>query len=337
MTRHWRHASVGCAVLAIVVAGRVASAAPGFIMVDGEAAADRRATVLGALGEATASAGWSGASVKLTQAESAELLQCANTATPWSCIPAAFGKADVHRMLVVTVDQKPGEGGEPIIVLSGKLITTAPDAFTVRQRFCEHCSDERLTTEASQLATQMLRDVAVRQGRTAIVIRSEPPGAQISLDGERIGVTNSTYKTYPGQHVLTIEKAGYATETRQVDVEEGASREVDVTLHAATAPGAGTAEARPSRLVPAIVVGAGVTALVAGIVIQATADGPPLGEPQPSRIYSAPGIGLAVAGGVVAGVGVYLWTRATRGSTGGAAPTVSLTEHGGMLGWSQSY
>jgi hypothetical protein len=324
-------------VLAMVVAGGVASAAPGFIMVDGEAAADRRATVMGALGEATAGAGWSGATVKLTQAESAALLQCSNTATPWSCIPEAFGAAGVHRVLVVTVDQKPGEGGEPIIVLSGKLVTTDPDAFTVRQRFCEHCSEERLTTEASQLATQMLRDVAVRQGRTAIVLRSEPPGAQVSLDGEQIGVTNNTYKTYPGKHVISMEKPGYATETREIDVDEGTSREVDVTLHASTAPTVPPAEPRPSRVVPAIVIGAGVTALVAGIVLQATADGPPLGEEQPSRIYSAPGIGLAVAGGVVTGVGVYLWMRASGPHAAGATPTVSLTEHGGMVGWSQSY
>jgi hypothetical protein len=85
------------------------------------------------------------------------------------------------------------------------------------------------------------------------------------------------------------------------------------------------------------VLGAGAVALGTGIALQVTEDGPPLGEPQPSRIYSAPGIGLAVAGGALVGLGAYLWWRAGARDAAQSAPSVTLVDGGGVVGWSRTY
>lgn len=314
-----------------------AHAVPGVVVVGGSAAEDQRAAVTAALARVTREAGWSTPARAITAAESQALLRCTDTTTPWSCVPASFATNGIHRVLVVSVDPKPTDDGTSVLMLVGRLIMTNPDAAVVRQRFCEHCADDRLDAEASELARQMIREHAVRSGRTVIAIRSEPPGAQVVLDGERVGATNSSFNTYPGKHVLVLEKPGFVSETREVAAEEGRTAEIAVTLRSTSPRDDTTPPPRRSRLVPALLIGAGVAAVSTGIALQVTKDSPPLGESQPSRIYSAPGIGLAVAGGAIIGVGVYLWMRATSAPATTSAPAVTLVDGGGVIGWSHQY
>jgi hypothetical protein len=206
-----------------------AYAAPGLVVVGGTASEAQRTIVRAALALETATLGWTPSGAP-SAADTSALLQCANTTTPWTCVPASLTASGVRRVLVVTVDPKPGAPGSNVLVLVGKLIAINPESGVVRQRFCEQCADDRLGAAAAELATQMIRDLAVRSGRTVIDIRSEPPGGAISLDGERVGATNSTFNTYPGMHQVVVEKAGYHSEAREIIVEEGHSADVMVTL-----------------------------------------------------------------------------------------------------------
>jgi hypothetical protein len=324
-------------VLTMMMAGLgSAYATPGLVVVGGTASDAQQTVVRAALALETATLGWTPAGV-LSKAETATLLQCIDSTSPWSCVPPSMTASGVQRVIVVTVDPKPGDGGANVLVLVGKLIATNPESAVVRQRFCERCADDRLGAASAELATQMIRDLAVRGGRTVIDIRSEPPGAAITLDGERVGATNSTFNTYPGMHQVVVEKAGYHSEAREIIAEEGHSAEVTVTLRSSSTRETPPLASHHSRLVPGLVIGAGVVALGTGIALQATKDGPPLGELQPSRIYSAPGIGLAVAGGALVGLGAYLWWRAGAHDTAQSAPSVTLVDGGGVVGWSRTY
>lgn len=84
-----------------------------------------------------------------------------------------------------------------------------------------------------------------------------------------------------------------------------------------------------SRLLPGLVIGAGVVAIGVGsyLIYRASAaeDGP-----QSEHVYSGPGIGLAAAGAAALGVGVYLWLRA---SPRDSAPIVSPAPGGAVAGW----
>src|SRR4029078_7617127 len=95
-----------------------------------------------------------------------------------------------------------------------KLIAFAPQGLAVRQRFCEHCADDRLSAASTDLARQLLADLAVRAGRTVLDVAAPPPGARITLDGQPIGATDATFNTFPGAHVVVVEKAGYPAARR---------------------------------------------------------------------------------------------------------------------------
>jgi serine/threonine protein kinase len=69
-------------------------------------------------------------------------------------------------------------------------------------------------------------------------VTSTPAGAQIQIDGQN----NSTWVTpfnlaglNPGQHTVTISKAGYGTETRSIDVGSGSKSSISVQLGQLTA------------------------------------------------------------------------------------------------------
>lgn len=332
-----KHGAAGVTLVVALLAVGIgnATAAPGVVVVGGSAPEAQRAKVAATLEQSMHEAGWTIPLSPPTKIETNVLLRCSDTTAPWNCVPPSFADQAIYQVLVVTVDAKPGEDGTPVVQLVGKLVTTRPESSLVRQRFCEHCTDDKLTEASSALATQMLQELAVRDGRTAIAVRSEPPGAEVTLDGARIGATNGTYNTFPGTHVVVISKPGYVSETRTVTAEDGASAEVAVTLRTSGSASAAGGEKR-SRLVPGLVIGAGVAALAIGIALQVTHDGPPLGEPQPERLYSAPGIGLTIVGAGLAGLGVYLWRRTTDHNTS-ASPTLTVLEGGGLVGWSRTY
>ncbi|MBZ5574593.1 MAG: PEGA domain-containing protein [Acidobacteriia bacterium] len=62
-------------------------------------------------------------------------------------------------------------------------------------------------------------------------IESNPPGAQIQIDGQNTGFTPFNLAGLnPGHHTVTISKSGYATETRTVDVASGSRSVISVQL-----------------------------------------------------------------------------------------------------------
>jgi serine/threonine-protein kinase len=67
-------------------------------------------------------------------------------------------------------------------------------------------------------------------------IDSSPHGAQITIDGKNTGITPfSVSSLLPGHHTVIISKAGYASETRTIDVTSGSKSVISVQLAATTA------------------------------------------------------------------------------------------------------
>jgi hypothetical protein len=330
--RFW---TVVVAVLAVV---RVAHAEPAIVVVGGTASEHQQAAIRGGLEQATRDAGWTVGDPQLAKKHRDALLRCAEQTSPWTCVPGGVTAAGIRRVFVIRAGAKQGDAGTPVTQLIGTLILTDPETAVVRQRFCEHCADDGLGEAAADLARQVLREIAVQGGRTVVVIRSHPESAEIILDGERIGATNASFNTFPGKHVVVIEKPGYHSETREFVAEEGKTARVSVTLRGSDQDGSGggspgdTDGGSPSRLVPALVLGVGLAAIAGGVALQATKDGPAPSDDQPRRLYSAPGIGLMAGGAAVAGLGVFLWLRATSADAT-SAPTVSIAPDGASFGW----
>jgi len=73
-------------------------------------------------------------------------------------------------------------------------------------------------------------NAASSEGGT-IVVSSYPAGAAVSLNGEYQKVTPAEYTNLPpGDYIITVELAGYFTETIPTDLKDGSRREILVQL-----------------------------------------------------------------------------------------------------------
>lgn len=72
---------------------------------------------------------------------------------------------------------------------------------------------------------------AASSGGGTIIVASYPAGAAVSLNGEYQRVTPAEYNNLPpGDYTITVELAGYFTETIPTDLRDGSRREILVQL-----------------------------------------------------------------------------------------------------------
>jgi hypothetical protein len=327
---------------ALVAAANVARAdiAPivGAIAVGGDAEERDRAAVNAGMTEATQQAGWQ--TRALSKQEKAGLLRCLAPGEPWACVPGTLDAQGIHHVLVVAAEKRQGEDGSRLVVLTAKLIVTRPQTLVVHQRFCEHCTDDKLTEASTQLGSQLVQELAVRLGRTVLEVKSVPDGARITLDGQQVGATDAVLNTYPGSHSVIVEKAGYLTQTLPVEAQEGKTSQVSVTLmpSATQAPAHSDVTARPaeqpSRIVPIALFAAGGAGLVgAGVLIYLGQQNGPDDRTEHRRA-TALGVTSGIAGLAAVGAGLYLWHRGSVAS----GPAIGATSNGTpVLGWARTF
>jgi hypothetical protein len=329
------------AILAILTFGAAsprAHADDGSVVIGG-AADERERGVVGAAVMATArEAGWAVSRDPLAAQDVDRLLECSDPVRPWACVPASLAGRGIRRIFVLAVDHKQTVSGAPMVVLTARLIVLIPPALAVRQRFCEHCADDRLSGASTELARQLLQDVAVRSGRTVLDVASTPPGARITLDGQPIGATDATFNTFPGSHVVVVEKSGYRRETRSVVAEEGKTAAVAIAL-APTDPPAG---ATRSRAIPGALIGGGGLAVIAGgVLLELGSRGGPHDKYRYAGATPAGAlVGLAGTAALVAGV--YHWWHAPAGpgprdTTRGGVPSVGIADRAVVAGWATAF
>ncbi len=314
----------------------------GVIAVGGSAEERDRAAVTAGVIAATRGAGWQLPGKPLTKKETAGLLRCLDPGEPWECIPGTINAQGINHALVVAAEKRQAEDGSPLVVLNAKLIVTRPHALVINSRFCEHCTDDKLTQTSSELTQQLVQELAVRIGRTVLEVKSTPTGARVTLDGAPIGATDQTFNTYPGSHIVIIEKPGYFTQNVSVQAEEGKTATVAVILQDSapkleSSPTSLSTKAKtspePSRLVPLTLFGAGGVGLAtAGVLVYlGQQDGP--NDKTVHRRATTLGILSGVAGAAAIGAGLYLWWR---GSTA-SAPTISTIPGGAIVGWTRTF
>ncbi|MGE0867271.1 MAG: PEGA domain-containing protein [Kofleriaceae bacterium] len=287
-----------------------------------------RSAVANAAEEAAREAGWTLAAGDIPAKDATAVIGCRNEAQPWTCLPSTNPAKDAGRMLLVMIHEQQDEAGSPILVITAKVVA-GEQGTAIDQRFCERCTEGALTTVVRELTKEVLKSSAVRSGRTVLSVKSTPAGAQVSLDGKPVGATDGSFNTYPGRHTITIEKAGYEAERREVETAEGATQEVSVTMRPVDEA---TPAAHGSRMVPAIVMGVGVAAIVAGGVLIAMDEDPSKDGGPTYRDSALPGVVAGVGGVVALGAGFYLWKRASR-----STPTVALTNGGAAIGWAGQF
>lgn len=326
--------------LALVVAAATrlshASADVGAVLVTGSAPEQQRTIVASAVRSAAHSGAWQLVETPLDDAEIATLVGCLDARKGWSCAEPVVTKKGIQRLIIVRVEVARQEG-KPALALVQQVLLPGSEVTTADRRICPDCTDETLTRVAFDLTTALLKEAAAGTARTKIAIRSTPPGAWITLDNNNVGLTDRTYATYPGRHVVIVQLDGYETEQRVVEVREDQETAVPFVLRRKGAGGQTDSVAR-RYLVPGVLGVAGGAAFGVGLALQITKDPPEAPQDQPKRLYSTAGISLMVGGGLVLGYALYSGIRvrqkhAARIST----PTVSLSSDGAAIGWAGSF
>lgn len=249
---------------------------------------------------------------------------CLHDKTPWSCVaPVLRGK---DQLVIVEIDSD-HRGGAPMTIVTAHLLTAGAEAESFASRNCAMCSEDALKRTIGDLSRDLLQRAAARSGRTRLAIRSHPDRAQIVLDGEPSGATDTTLATYPGKHTIELQATGYAAATREVIAVDGSTVDVAVPLQPATRR-SGDPGSPGSRVWPGLAIGAGAAAIIAGGLLIAFDQDP---SPQHRYYYDTAKYGVAslAAGAVVAGAGVYLWLRPRASSAAAVAPVPG----GAAVGW----
>lgn len=357
---------MACAAVAVASAfllfQRTAYAGAGAFAVVGTASEKDRELCQGAATYAAGEAGWVMMKAALADAPLQKVRSCLKAGdNPWSCLSSVAVKSGFDRLILVQADKDSVNAGT--IVITTHVLTEQGAGILVERVFCEACNATKLEEQIQNLATRQIRALMTQLGDTKIEVVSSPSSAIVKIDGAMVGETDATFRTYPGKHTVTIARAGFVNEMKEVTVAEGKTERIDVVLrndHGKPAGGAGAGptlsndprrtdgdrihtssvmDARPaessrSKLLPSVLIGGGAVALVAGgVLVFSHESSPPLGQPQKERLNgNIPlGIGFGIAGAAAVGVGIYLWTRP--GSSRSNGPVAMPLQHGGLLGW----
>lgn len=231
-------------------------------------------------------------------------------------------RAKTQSIVFAKVDLKP-DASDKTVTLTAYWFSKGRDAIAER-RYCERCTDVTLRSTADELMAALTIGTAKDAGK--VKITSTPSGARVVIDGSPIGVTPLEYELKSGAHKLTLQQSGHKDDSRDFKVEKGETTQVDVMMTSIAS----------TNFFPLVMLGAGGVMLATGLVLFAMDEDEPKPVGNQKEFYrnTGPlGVGLAISGLAVAGVGGYLLFRAKTSS----APVASITSESGFVGWAGEF
>jgi hypothetical protein len=179
---------------------------------------------------------------------------------------------------------------------------------------CNDCNLKRGMQMLGDMMQEMLRSAASRP-RGTIKISSEPPGAQVEVDGRVLGETPYLRDAFVGPHEVVLSRPEFVHHRANINVEDGLTAELAVPLAAEQKPQrSGTP---PIRIAKWTLFGIGVAAVIGGITLLAlngttscnSAVPQVCGDPFDGR---PGGIPLVAVGSLALGTSAYLFLRDAR-------------------------
>ena len=193
------------------------------------------------------------------------------------------------------------------------------------KRSCEKCTDATLRTTGDELMSALAGSGRKTVGR--LQVTSTPAGAHITIDGAAAGVTPLAVAVTPGAHQIIVTADGMRDEQRTVTIVQGQTAPVVIAMRP---PSTHTPHAR----LPLAIIGIGGALALTGVIVYATSD-TDTGAAYQYRDTQPLGIGLAVGGLAIAGVGVYMWI--TGKPHADSAPVAAVLPGGAYLGWGKAF
>ena len=265
-----------------------------------------------------------------------------------ACARGVF-QQQVHAesLVYVRVDLAPDRHGR-MLVLTGYWFVEEHDPV-VDKRPCARCNDRMLGQTVRAMMVTLAKSSGLDKGR--LVLDSKPSGLVVTLDGIKIGVTPLERDLGAGPHELQLVQDGKIVARKAVSVEAG--NRLELVLPARPEPVAvkpppvrvvekvkvvtvtRTVHAAPSRVWPALLIGAGLAAGATGAVFLYYGQ---KGGPDEPYVYpdsTTPGLALSIGGGALVITGIIV--ALARGGSHDSGPTATLGAGGGSIGWAGSF
>src|SRR5438552_7608273 len=74
----------------------------------------------------------------------------------------------------------------------------------------------KFTNQSGAVESGTSKPEASATSMSAVVIKSTPDGAEITIDGKLVGTTPSTVQLTPGDHAIIVQKAGFKSWQRTI-------------------------------------------------------------------------------------------------------------------------
>ena len=235
------------------------------------------------------------------------LLECARASA--GCA-ALMGDWPGEEMVLLTLASRPDDQSDELVLhLTGWVLSRQGAVAAVDRRYCQDCCADTLVSLTGELVTSLLQQGALTRGRPTLRINSVPQGARVMVDNQPVGVTNLEYSVLPGDHVVSVDKAGYQIEVRKLTVLEGQTLDVDVTLIPSGSKGGDRGDR--TRVLPWTLTATGVVAIGAGATL-VFLHSPEVEDGVRQRTFReslVPGLVLAGGGAVLTALGAWWLMR----------------------------
>lgn len=225
-------------------------------------------------------------------------------------------------IIYARADSKARVAGTPDVTLTAYWLDKGHGPIG-ENRICPRCTDQSLRTTADDVLKKLIGGADLGHAK----LKSNPPGARITIDGQPIGVTPLDWDLPPGKHTIQMDTPGHKSQSQAIGIESNKSRLVVMTL-----PPEGSDHDRGTTLprwVPLAATITGGAALVAGGALIV------FGRPDPDERYYnrtwPAGIGVATGGAIIGGLGAYWLLFRSPGTT--SSPVASFTSDTAYLGW----
>jgi hypothetical protein len=147
-----------------------------------------------------------------------------NDAACWQTRAAELGATHLVVATITVDDRDYAVQADLVDGKSGKVIATAA-------RRCEICGYDEVEETVDDVAGLLRRKLgAASAALPVLAVKSTPPGALVTLDGERVGTTPLQIDVAPGPHDVRISKPGHVAKLERVVMVEGVREDLDAQL-----------------------------------------------------------------------------------------------------------
>ncbi|MEO8703564.1 MAG: PEGA domain-containing protein [Kofleriaceae bacterium] len=240
------------------------------------------------------------------------------------CARKVIEKRAKSAIVYARVDIQAGGDLEKTVTVLAYWFAKGQPAVAER-RFCQRCSETTMRSTTDDLM-KALSKAGQRTEAGKLKLTSNQVGAKVKIDGQPAGVMPLDQEVVVGPHEITVSHDG-DSETRFVEVKAGETLTLDVPVGVAKAGGGGGG----SKILPiALLAGGAAMVVTGGVLISIDEDVELAGQQKAKfRDTAGAGVGLAITGLAVAGIGTYFMFFRKESS----APVAAVTSDSAYVGW----